>query len=258
LFTMHVTPVIELNCDLGEGEPRAHTASLMAMVHAANIACGGHAGDDVSIWNCLQSARQHRVRVGAHPGLPQRNSFGRDPAASLDPDALTDLLSDQVERVRRLAQAAGLSLSHVKLHGALYHLADRDEHLAHAYLDHAARSWPGLIVFARPGGMVHALAPDHGVEIWPEGFLDRGYADDGTLTPRGQPGALLSQPAAVARRIRDLRARGAWRSVTGKWVHLTVRTLCVHADTPNVLAVLRAARSELDVRGACTIGGERN
>ncbi len=233
---------VDLNADLGEGEPWARTRALLRIVTSANIACGGHAGAVGSMERTVAAAAAAGVRVGAHPGLA--DGFGRG-AADVDPEALRLLLLQQVGTLERIARRAGVRLHHVKLHGALYHAADARPDLADAFLGTLVRWFPRVRVYARPGGAVASRAPDHGARVWAEGFADRGYRSDGSLVPRGESGALLARPAEVADRIAGWRKGGGVRAVDGAMLPLAVRTWCVHGDTPGAVAMARAARGEL-------------
>lgn len=233
----------DLNADLGEGEPFERTQALLRWLDSANIAAGGHAGDDDSIRRCLVACRELGVRAGAHPGWPSRETFGRDPLDAVTPAQLEELLAEQVERVARFARAERVALHHVKLHGALYHAVEQSPELASTYLRLMRQRWPGVIVFARAGGRLTQCAAGEGVTVWAEGFLDRGYAADGTLVPRGQPGALLTSAEAV-QRWREFREGGGWRSVDGTFLALAPRTLCVHGDSAASLEILQRVRAE--------------
>jgi UPF0271 protein len=241
----NLLPNVELNCDLGEREPPEQTATLMSLVDSVSIACGGHAGDETSMRRCLELALQHGVRAGAHPGSPGRREFGRgdEPAPAMD--LLQTWLTRQIGDLRRLAEAAGLRLHHVKLHGSLYHATDRDPMLARGYVGIIARRWPELAVYARAGGVTIEEARRRGLQACDEAFLDRGYLDDGTLVERGQPGAVLQKTAELVVRLKDLGERGGWRSIHGRWLELRPRTLCVHGDTPRAIDFLRTARTML-------------
>lgn len=234
-----------LGCDLGEGEDPGLTARLMPLLDAAHIACGGHAGEVRSMRACLELAGTHGVLPGAHPGWPDREAFGRQPAASPDPATWPGLLREQVRSLQSLACAAGLRLHHVKLHGAWYHATEGDDALALAHVRTVASLDPGLVIVARAGGRVAAMARARGQPVWEEAFLDRAYRDDGTLVPRHQPGALLDDPALVTGRLRELLTRGGWVSEGGTWIPLQPRILGVHADSPGAAALLEAARAEL-------------
>lgn len=227
-----MTPAIDINCDLGEGEPEPRTGALMARVDSVNIACGAHAGDAATMRRCLTLARRWNVRVGAHPGLPDREGFGRRGAGDLGVAGLKALLAEQVGALEHWARTEGVRLHHVKLHGALYHEVESRPDLARALLDWMAVEHPGVRLYARAGGGVLSAARESasGVEVWPEGFLDRAYRKDGTLVPREQPGALLEGTRTVLSRWRDLRERGGVWSIEGCWVPLMVRTVCLHGD----------------------------
>lgn len=241
----------ELNCDLGEGESPERTEALLARVDLANIACGGHAGDEATMLRCLELALRHHVRPGAHPGLCHRRDFGRGEGANVTEKVLADLLVDQVGRLLRCAENVGISLHHIKLHGALYHAVETDPGLAGAYLGIVRRLWPGLRIIAFAGGAVEQLARverdrnQGGVEIWSEGFLDRGYRDDATLVPRSETGALLDDPNLVRERLLDLLTKGGCRSVSGRWLTLGPRTLCVHGDGRRAVEMLDVVRAHL-------------
>jgi len=237
---------LDLNCDLGEGESPARTRSLMRQITSASIACGGHAGDVSSMERCLRLAREHQVRAGAHPGLP--GQFGRG-QATLSAAALQMLLLHQIGALHRIAGAVGAPLRHVKLHGALYHATEQRPALARAYVEAVRRWFPRLTIYALAGGRVAGQAEAAGLRVWPEAFADRAYADDGRLLPRSHPSALLTDVAAVVRRIRLLRARGGWESHAGRWLPMSPRTLCVHGDTPGAARLARAVRQCLMVPG---------
>jgi UPF0271 protein len=239
---------LDLNCDLGEGEPPARTRALMRCITSANVACGGHAGTLETMNLCARLARDADVRLGAHPGPWNRGDFGRAPA-TFSPEELEMILLHQVSALEQVARAASVPLHHVKLHGALYHACDANEAMARRYLKLVARWWPGAKVYARCGGRVARLGPRAGVEVWGEAFLDRGYQEDGLLVPRSEPGALLEDPGQVGIRLRSLLERRGVLTVSGRRLPLVPRTVCLHGDTPGaeklarvVSTILRAAR----------------
>jgi UPF0271 protein len=232
----------DLNCDLGEGEPRQRTRALMRYVTSVNIACGGHAGDVVSMDYCVRWARKLGVRPGAHPGVA--GNFGRD-EPDLGPRELGLLVLQQVGALRRLAEVQRVRLHHIKLHGGLYHLVERQPGLARAYVAAVKRWFPGLRIYALAGGRVAALGRKVGVTVWEEAFADRAYRTDGTLVPRAEPGAVLHQPSTVRARLRELRAGRAILATDGSRLALRPRTICVHGDTPGAVAFARVAAQEL-------------
>jgi UPF0271 protein len=220
----------DLNCDLGEGEPRARTEALMRVINSANVACGGHAGDIASMERCVALVKKYKVRLGAHPGAAGRAGFGRG-ELSITAAELELLLLQQVGALERIAHAHGVKLQHIKLHGALYHATERDRRLAKAYVEIVRRWWPKVVVYAFAGGTVAKLAKRM---VWEEAFLDRNYLDNGTLVPRSEHNALLKNVQEVKARLAQL-ARGTVISVGGKVIRVRARTICVHGDTPRAV-----------------------
>jgi UPF0271 protein len=235
---------LDINADLGEGEPAARTRALMRTITSANIACGGHAGSARTMDACVKLAIEHDVRIGAHPGFVSPADFGRA-ARTVDGDVLATLLLQQVGGLEAVARAHGAALHHVKLHGALYHTVESRTALAREFLALVRRYWPGVRVYAMAGGAVCRVAEAAGVETWGEAFAERGYLDSGKLVPRGDRRALLTDPAMVAERVRRLGMYGEILSVNGKPLRVEARTVCVHSDTPNAVRIGRVLREKL-------------
>lgn len=235
--------LVPINCDLGEGENPELSRQLLGLVDEANIACGGHAGDADSMRFCLELAQVNQVSAGAHPGIPDRTHFGRQPIAQLSVSTLVDLLEDQIGRFRSIARDTGVAVDHIKLHGALYHRVDADPELGQAYLNLVAQRWPDLTIVSRAGGGLAHLGKTWSRRVKEEAFLDRAYRRDGTLVPRNEPGAVLQDPGRVMGRIRDLQERGGWRSIDDCWISLDPDTLCVHGDTSQAVAILTELRN---------------
>jgi 5-oxoprolinase (ATP-hydrolysing) subunit A len=228
---------IDLNADLGEGGP--DDESLLALVSSANIACGGHAGDEQMMRRTLALAQAAGVAIGAHPGYEDRENFGRK-ALDLPHEEVRDLVVRQVRALACLAEEIGVSLHHVKPHGALYHQASREPDLAAAVVRGILDVSPGLILYALPQSELAEAGRAAGLCVHHEGFVDRGYREDGSLIPRGEPGAVIE---AV-----DVAVAQALALVAGK----TVQTLCVHGDGGSAVPVLRALRKQLESAG---VGG---
>ncbi len=222
----------DLNCDLGEGEAPAKTQALMRHISSANIACGAHAGDIKSMENAVGLALRHEVRIGAHPGSPNRAAFGRA-EISLSALEFSTLLVQQISALDAVARAMGARLRHVKLHGALYHITERNPELGAAYLETIQRWWPRLTIFGLANGNVIRLANKLGLRAWSEVFLDRAYLPNGTLAPRDEPGAVLTRSADILTRLLRLRNRGVLTCREGTLIRVRPRTLCLHSDSPN-------------------------
>ena len=235
---------LDLNCDLGEGEPVGKTRALMRYITSANIACGGHAGNLRSMETCVRLGKRARVHVGAHPGVA--SNFGRG-SITVSPQELELLLLQQVGSFEKITRVEGVGLHHVKLHGSLYHAVDRNPHLARTYLQTIRRFWPRTIIFAKAGGLLHKLSRAAHVTVWPEAFLDRAYTDDGSLVARDHPAALITRPRAVLERLDLFKRTRTFSSVNGKPLSVSAKTLCLHSDTPNALRILRTVSQALSL-----------
>ncbi len=232
----------DLNCDLGEGEPSARTRALGRWVTSVNIACGGHAGDAGSMERCTVIAQELGVRIGAHPGVPGEGGRG---AVEITASGLRTLVLQQVGALHRLTQLHRIRLHHVKLHGSLYHAVERDPALARAYVGTIARWFGGTRIYAACGGRVAEAGALAGVAVWEEAFADRGYAEDGSLIPRGMPGAMLTGAPAVAARAKSIAEGRGVTTVAGTLLPLRPRTLCVHGDTQGSVGLARAVNRAL-------------
>ena len=240
---MRSTSGWDLNCDLGEGEPWARTRALLRQITSANVACGGHAGDALTMERVVVEAKALGVRLGAHPGVP--GAFGRG-EVTLSPGQLQTLVLQQVGALDLLARRHGSRLHHIKLHGALYHAVENDKALGRAYVEAVTRWFPKVKIYARAGGLILTLAREVGVAAWAEGFIDRAYCANGQLVPRNQDGALLTRSREITERLREWRQTGGWKSLEGSWVAVPARTLCLHGDTPGAVALARAIRRAMD------------
>lgn len=231
---------IDVNCDLGEGAP--HDAAVMPLVTSANIACGGHAGDEATMAATVALARRHGVAIGAHPGHADREHGGRRSLA-ITPDAAAALV---LEQVGRLAAVAGEPLRHVKLHGGLYHQVGHEEPLAKAVAAALAARWPGMILVAPARSLLVAEGRRLGLMVAEEAFIDRAYVADGTLVPRSESGAIIADPRAAAERAVRLVQDECVESVDGGVVRVHADTLCIHGDGPDPAGLARAVREALE------------
>lgn len=221
-----------LNIDLGELPDEDE--ELYRLAHIASVACGGHAGDDASIRTALTRCARHGARAGAHPSYVDREGFGRR-ALDVTPEALRAQIVEQCARLARQAVSLGVPLEYAKPHGALYHSANRDPALARAVVSAVAEVLGDRVtIIGPPSGALREAAREAGLAFAREGFADRGALPDGTLVPRGQPGALITDPAEARDNAVRLARSGA------------VDTLCIHGDTPGALAVAREVRAALD------------
>ncbi|MBE3589924.1 MAG: 5-oxoprolinase subunit PxpA [Firmicutes bacterium] len=239
---------IDLNADLGEsfgpwrmGEDEA----LLAVVTSANVACGFHAGDPLTLLQTVRRAAAAGVSVGAHPGYADLRGFGRREVEAPPEEIFADVLY-QIGAAAAACRAAGVELRHVKPHGALYHRCVRDAAAAGAVARAAAAFGTGLQVYAPPGSALARAAVEAGLPVRREGFPDRGYLSDGRLAPRQAPGAVVADPDEAARRALRMVLEGRVPAVDGGWVELEVDTLCIHGDHPGAAARAAAVRRALE------------
>lgn len=242
---------IDLNSDLGEsyGAYRlGDDEALLPLITSANLACGLHAGDPVVMARTVRLAKQAGVAVGAHPGYPDLQGFGRREMA-LAPGEVEALVLYQIGALAAFAHAEGVTLAHVKPHGALYNQAARDRALADAVARAVARFSPSLILVGLAGSNLIDAGRDAGLRTANEGFPDRAYNPDGTLRARRLPGAVLDQPEAIAAHAARLALDGIATTVEGAARRVPVETLCLHGDNPAAVAAARAVRRVLAERG---------
>lgn len=230
---------IDLNADVGEMDGELD-ARLIEVVSSVSIACGGHAGDDISMAHVARTATEQGVRIGAHPSYPDPANFGR---VRMDLPAAI-LRASLREQIQRLAANSPAPLAYVKPHGALYHAAAIDEHVAHALVEAA----DGLALMGQQGALYLRIAASNGLQVIQEGFADRAYSDEGSLVPRTEPGAVLHSEDAVLAQVTDL-ARGQVRSITGRVIRVQAHSVCLHSDTPGAADLAHRIASHLQASG---------
>jgi UPF0271 protein len=224
--------MIDLNCDMGELEDAAHEAALMEHITSANIACGGHAGDEATMERTARLALARGVRIGAHPSYPDRSNFGRL-EMRMTAAEIEQTVCDQIMRLDAVVRRLGGEIVHVKPHGALYNVAVKNGEVARAIGAGVARWNAAVPVFGLAGSPMLDVWREMGLTPIGEAFADRCYEPDGTLRNRKLPGALITDPAAAA-------AQAVRFASEGK-----ARTICVHGDTPGAVEILRACRAAL-------------
>jgi UPF0271 protein len=222
---------IDLNADVGEGCPNDWLLLGGDLVTSASVACGGHAGDRDVILQTLGYARDRGVAVGAHPGYPDRERFGRR-EQRMSSDAVTTLIQDQVAFLVELAAEMGVAIRFLKPHGALYNQAQRQNEIARGVVDAAAEL--GLPLLGQPGTLLAGWAAGRAIRYVAEGFPDRRYRVDGSLVPRSEPDAVIQDPEELLLNVFRLVARGR------------VATLCIHGDEPGAVDNARLVRQYLE------------
>ncbi len=227
-----LTRSIDLNADLGEGF--ANDRALLDLVTSASICCGAHAGTPPVIRQTLADAAARRVLIGAHPGYPDREGFGRR-EQELTTGEVIDMITSQITMLQNLAAEVGATVSYLKPHGALYNQAQREPRVARGVIEAAGLlGWPLL---GQPGTVLEAEARGRGVVYIAEGFPERRYRTDGSLVPRTEPGASLHEPHEIEEQAIRLVSEGR------------VATLCIHGDVPGAVATAALLRRVLTAQG---------
>ncbi len=224
--------MVDLNCDMGELEDAQHEAALMQYITSANIACGGHAGDEATMERTARLALKRGVRIGAHPAYPDRANFGRIeiPMAA---EEIERTVCRQIQRLDAVVRGLGAEIVHVKPHGALYNVAVHNAEVARAIANGVIRWNPRATLFGLAGSPMLDVWRQMGMTVAGEAFADRRYETDGTLRSRKFPDALITDPQAAAAQALRLTREG------------NAQTVCVHGDTPGAVEILKACRELL-------------
>jgi 5-oxoprolinase (ATP-hydrolysing) subunit A len=244
-------PVTDLNADLGEsfgawtlGDDQA----LMRIITSANVACGFHAGDPLTLRRACAMAAAATVTIGAQISYRDLAGFGRR-EMDVPADELEAELLYQIAALDGIAKAEGSAVRYVKPHGALYHRVRKDPAQAAALVAAIKAYDPGLPLLTLSTGQAAEIAAAAGLTVVTEAFADRGYQPDGSLVPRGQPGAMRTDPAEVAARAVRMMTEGVVQSADGTDVAVRARSLCIHGDTPGAVALATAVRAALEQAG---------
>jgi UPF0271 protein len=242
--------ILDLNSDMGESYgawAMGDDAAVLRHVTSANVACGFHAGDPATMRKTVAQAVQCGVVVGAHPGLPDLQGFGRRVLA-VSPREVYDMAVYQIGALAAFAAAAGTRLNHVKAHGALYNMTAQDPKLAQAIVQAARDVDAGLVIYAASPNMVQA-AQEAGLTLAYEVYADRSYQDDGSLTPRSQAHAMIEDVEQSIAQVKHMVRDGYVRALSGKEVPVRADTLCIHGDQPGAALFAQRIREALTADG---------
>ena len=239
-------PHLDFNCDLGEG--CGSDTDIVPFISSASIACGAHAGDEATMRATIRLCRDHGVAIGAHPSFEDREHFGRRELA-LDRDEIARLVQSQLARLATVAAQEGVRLAHVKPHGALYNLAARDLSTAATIASAVAAFDASLILYGLSGSQLTAAGENAGLRVAHEVFAERAYEADGSLAPRGTPGAVIDDLDASLAQVRALLREGMVIARDGSHVPVRADTLCLHGDRKDAASFARALRDALDADG---------
>ena len=242
---------IDLNSDLGESFGRYKLGldeEVMKYITSANIACGWHAGDPLVMRNTVRLAKDMNVEVGAHPGYPDLMGFGRRYMGLTREEARNYILY-QIGALYAFVKAEGLTLQHVKPHGALYNALVRDEELTRGVLEGIADFDKNIIFVGLSMSKPLEIAEEMELKIAHEVFADRAYNPDGTLVSRRKPGAVIHNKEEIAERVISMVKDGGVKAINGEWVELKADTICVHGDNPKAVEITAYIRKRLEDEG---------
>lgn len=242
---------IDLNCDMGE-LPEAIAdgtqEALLRSITSANVACGGHAGDEMTMRVTIEQAMRAGVAVGAHPGYPDRENFGRL-ELKMSPEAVANSIYEQVCALAEVAAKCGAKLVHVKPHGALYNQAVKNRELAEAIAQGVAKFSKGLVLMGLAGSPMLDVFREAGFAVAAEAFADRRYEPDGTLRSRKFEDALIRNPEEAAWQALGIAERGVVIASDGSEVAVDAQTICIHGDTPGSVQIAAAVARTLRESG---------
>ena len=242
---------IDLNSDLGESAEwlaNGTDRELMRWITSANIACGGHAGDDQTMRRTIEFAKEANVAVGAHPSYPDRENFGRL-EMPISPAEVENFVREQILALARVAEGLGVRVKHVKPHGALYHAANRNREVAAAIGRAVLALDSRVVVVGQAGADCLEVWRGLGLRAAGEAFADRTYEKDGTLRSRRLKGALIAHPEQAAKQAVEIATRHAVTLEGGLNLSVSADTICIHSDTPSAAAIARAVSQALEAAG---------
>jgi 5-oxoprolinase (ATP-hydrolysing) subunit A len=233
---------ININCDMGEGT--GNDAAIMPYINAVNIACGFHAGDETTMEQTVQLALQYNVAIGAHPSFFDRENFGRT-QMKLPAHEIYDTVTKQLSVFDKIITRMGATMNHVKPHGALYNMSAKDIVLANIIAKAVSDFNPSLILVGLSGSHSIDEARAAGLKTANEAFADRTYQDDGSLTPRSQPGALIETVEKVVAQVEQLIQEGTVMTVSGKIIPVAAETICIHGDGKQASEFVKAIYNQI-------------
>ncbi|MCO7127179.1 LamB/YcsF family protein [Sporolactobacillus shoreicorticis] len=238
---------VDLNCDLGESFGHyviGNDEQVLPLISSANVACGFHAGDFSEMHRTVSRAKKNGVAIGAHPGLPDLEGFGRR-EMKVTPSEVYDMIVYQVGALQAVAKAQNVSVNHVKPHGALYHMASDQEEYAKAVVQAVADVNPDLLLFGMDGTFLTAAGEKAGLHVIYEAYADRTYQPDGSLTPRSLPNALITNTDQALKQVMQMLQEGTVTTPVGEKTKVRAETICVHGDGTEALAFVATIRKEL-------------
>jgi UPF0271 protein len=242
---------IDLNCDMGESfgvYTLGFDQDAMPHVTSINVACGFHASDPSNMMKTVKLAKKHGVAIGAHPAFPDLVGFGRRVMAVTLDEIKADVIY-QIGALWGFCLAEGVKMQHVKVHGAMYNVAEKDVAVATAIAEAIKAVDPGLYMLCLANSAMVTGAKNAGVKYVEEAFADRAYTPQGNLVSRKQEGAVIHDVDLVAQRVLSMVKNGSVTAIDGTEVPISAQTICVHGDTPGAVAMIKKIREKLDREG---------
>ncbi|WP_373496569.1 5-oxoprolinase subunit PxpA [Aquiflexum sp.] len=226
----------DINCDLGEG--LSNDALLMPYLGSCNIACGGHAGNEQTIKETIRLAKEHQVKIGAHPSYPDPLNFGRL-KLEMSLEFLQKSLISQLSVFQDISVEENIKIHHIKPHGALYNFSAIDKSTASMILDILEDQFQGCYLYCPPNSLMAQLANERGIPIKREVFADRNYNGDGSLVSRSESNAVIIDPDEVIDHIKIMVEESKIRTLNGNTIPVQADTICIHGDNPNAVGILK-------------------
>lgn len=242
---------IDINCDLGEGKSiadYARDAHIMPFISRCNIACGGHAGNADTMRTSVANAQKNNLLIGAHPGYPDPENFGRV-SLKMDMETLLESVGNQIEKLQKIAGENGASLGHIKLHGALYNDAESDAELAQNLAEFFAKEFSHLKIMGLANAEMKSAAQKAGLSFIREGFMDRRYLNDHQLAPRSLEDSVITDLQQCQEQALSLVCGLPFHSHSGDALQFSVDSLCLHGDNPKAPKIARALLQFLQGKG---------
>ena len=233
---------VDINCDMGEGI--GNDEMIMPYITSANITCGYHAGNESTIRTTILLAQKYNVNIGAHPSFQDRKNFGRT-EMNLSPEEIYELVLQQLQLFKTIASECNAGVTHVKPHGALYNMAARDTALAQAIAKAVKDCGEHLILYGLSGSYLVSEAKAIGLRTASEVFADRTYRDDGSLTPRDQPNALIENIGQMKQQVLNMVMNGKVKTVSGNEIPIVAETICIHGDGKHAVEFAKAVHDTL-------------
>ena len=228
--------MININCDLGEGLNNEHI--IMPLINSCNIACGGHAGNNESMIQCIEIAIRNNLQIGAHPSYPDRLNFGRK-KIDISSSEFSHSIINQVESLEQIASSYGKEINHIKAHGALYNETITDSDIADFYLDTVKDYKESCSLYVPYNSKIEKLALKKGFNIIYEVFGDRNYNDDLSLVSRDKENAIINSPDNVIKHLKPIVESNTVKTITGNYNEIKFDTICIHSDTNNSIEILK-------------------